>query len=227
MIACLTLDLTWLLVWIIAASVRTEGTLEVIQGNSCSKQDQHWGRTRVFRALFSQVSKPLRMEDPPRFWVPAAVFILWVKNVFLVSRPNHFYSTVSHPPATQHCEEPGSAGFVFLLTPPQVTPTAEERAGAASLQLLWAQPSSLLSFLAASHLTCPIQEAVRNWDRFFCLSDIQQPVSPLPWEVYSGKSGILLKLTAHEAKVSVSKGNGNNPCEIPHINFAAGGFRGN
>lgn len=122
MIACLTLDLTWLLVWIIAASVRPEGTLEVIQGNSCSKQDQHWGRTRVFRALFSQVSKPLRMEDPPRFWVPAAVFILWVKNVFLVSRPNHFYSTVSHPPATQHCEEPGSAGFVFLLTPPPRLP---------------------------------------------------------------------------------------------------------
>lgn len=106
------------LVWIIAASVRTEGTSEVIQGNSCSKQDQHWSRSRVFRALFSQVSKPLRMEDPPRFWVPAAMFILWVKNVFLVSRPNHFYSTISHPPAMQHCEEPGSAGFVFLLTPP-------------------------------------------------------------------------------------------------------------
>lgn len=56
-------------------------------------------------------------------------FILWVKNVFLVPKLNHPCFTISHPPALQHCEEPGSAGSVLPLTPPPpVIPMAEERA---------------------------------------------------------------------------------------------------
>lgn len=50
------------------------------------------------------------------------LFILWVKNTFLVSRLNQSHITASHPPAVQHCEQPGSAGSAFLLPPPRLYP---------------------------------------------------------------------------------------------------------
>lgn len=228
MIACLTLDLMWLLLWNwcnyrcfsqVWRNLGGHPRQLLFKGESTLESDQAvqgcicWvlkgGRSTI-------VSEPLLQ----------CLFILWEKSVFLVSRLNYYF-TVSHPPAMQHCEDPGSAASVFRLTPPLpssslVTPTTEARAVIASLQLLavllFAQPSMLLAFLAAPRLTCPIQETVKLGPVF---------MSPSPWEVCPGKSGISLKLVAHKAKASARKGSGNNPCEIPHMNFAAGVVRGN
>jgi len=59
------------LVRIIDAPVRFEGTLEVTQGSSRSKQNEHWSQSRLFRALFSWIVESPRMEDLPCLWVPA------------------------------------------------------------------------------------------------------------------------------------------------------------
>lgn len=72
MMACLPLGLTRFLLWSwykSGASVRWEGSLQVIQG---SKQDQHWSHSRLSRALFSWVQMPPKMESC--FWVPLVIF---------------------------------------------------------------------------------------------------------------------------------------------------------
>lgn len=109
-------------------------------------------------------------------------FILWVNTLFLVSRWNLSYFTIS---SSCHAAL-WRAWLCWLCLPaelphPQVIPVSEKRAVIASLQLLavlqLAQPSMLLAFPAASHLTCPKQGAVWNWDWLFCPSDIQQHIS--------------------------------------------------
>lgn len=69
--ACLTLDLPWLLLW---NWYETQMLLSCLQelwrpdwATSCSKQGQHWSRTR---ALSSLASKPPTMEHLPCPWVP-------------------------------------------------------------------------------------------------------------------------------------------------------------
>lgn len=68
---------------------------------------------------------------------------------------------------------------------PQVIPVSEERAVIAFLQLLavlqLAQPSMLLAFPAASHLTCPKQGAVWSWDWLFCPQSAPADVLPAHW----------------------------------------------
>lgn len=150
-----------------------------------------------------------------------------MNSVFLVSRLNHFYFTISSS-CHAECEEPGFAGSVFLLNSlsPHVIPVSEERAVIASLQLLavlqLAEPSMLFPCCLMFNLP-KAKSCVKLGLKF--VPQTSSSTSPLPWEVDSWKSGILQKLIAHRAKVSESKGNRSNPCEIPHVNFSAGGAR--
>lgn len=113
--------------------------------------------------------------------------------------------------------------------PPQAIPTAEQRAVIASLQLLpvllSAQPSVLLPFLAASRLTDP-RSSEKPGLIFLSLRQPAAHVSfttgSLFWEV-----GDITEVCGTQSQGFCKQGNGNNLCEISHVNFTAGGGRGN
>lgn len=209
------------LVQIIGVSL--ERSLEVIQD---SKQDQHWGHTRLSRAFFSWVQMPSKLTSC--FWVPVVMFfILWVNNVFLVSRWNYFYFTIlssCHAALWRTClcwlclpaELPPPPGYPCVWGKgSHCFPPAPGRASVGTAQHAVGFPCCLTFNLPKA------RSCVKLGLTFLSL---RHPAAHLLYhEVYSWKSGILLKLIAHRAKISESKGNRNNPCEIPRVKFSAGG----
>ena len=145
------------------------------------------------------------------------------KNVFLVSRLNHPCFTVSHPPAMQCREEPGSAGSVLLLTPPgypcgwgKGSNRFPPATGCASVQRAAGFPRWLTFNLPKKQCKIGTNFSVPQTPRSPCL-------------LYHRKFIRYYYSSLWRTKLSVCKQREwkNNPCEISHINFTAGGVRGN
>lgn len=216
------------LVWISDASVRFEGTLEVTQGSSCSKQKSTLGSDQVvhgFIRLGLEISKDGGSTMPlgpccflSSEWKMLSLNPDWTSPVLpsLILLPRRTVKSLALL-ALSSCWPPPGYPYGWAKGSNCFPPAT----GCASV----GTAQRAVGFPPASCLTDP-RSSEKLGLMFLSLRQPAAQVSfttgSLFWEV-----GDITEVCGTQSQGFCKQGNGNNPCEISHVNFTAGGGRGN